>query len=266
MIRGMAPLLPLGFAILGLGCTVPLTIGGSDFDPSEIGPPTDDAGPSPIVDSGTPILDAGAPIVDAGNVQDAGCTKPGNAAGSYASCCTPDLREGLCYSAPQGWSCSDLRVCTSSGGNSCNSTGHTCTSFSDCCTNVCYKGFCASTTFPGEALDAGSSGVCTANGFACSTYSDCCSQNCAFGACAVAPTIPKACGGFLSTCQTSTDCCSLECDNGNCRDGTLPWYLQTVGAQLGDREVTPSTPNENALAPHFDLNRAENLAGENPMR
>jgi len=255
----MAPLLPLGLAILGLGCTIPLTIGGSEFD-QPIVSPGDDGG----IDAGHAVEDAGSPAVDAGTPQDAGFCNPSGPSQNYTACCSEDVLQGYCNNA--AWQCNNFRVCTSSAGKSCFSTGHTCTSFSDCCTEVCYKGFCSSSRFPPSVALTPNGGTCRSLQVSCNSFSDCCSQNCAFGQCVPAPT-PTTCGGFDATCTSFTQCCSLECDHGNCRDTTLPWYLQETGSQVRDATGTASTvQDQSKVAPHFQLNGVDDFAGQNPTR
>jgi hypothetical protein len=261
----MAPLLPLGFAILGLGCTVPLTIGSSELDRSITSSGGDGGAVSTSSDAGSDTEDAGQAI-DAGIVEDAGpiCVSPGfPGIINYANCCSGDVREGLCND-PRAWNCSDFRVCTNNG-VSCFSTGHPCTGYGDCCTEVCYQGFCASSPFPMQVTLTNPSQSCKLIQEFCSNYSDCCSQNCAFGQCAPAPTT-TGCGEFLADCTSSTDCCSQECDHGSCRDNTLPWVLQTAGIPMGGQSSTNSVPSQGAVAPQFQLNRVDDFAGPNPVR
>jgi hypothetical protein len=266
----------MGFAILGLGCTIPLTIGG-DIDSNVVVPSEDDGGEEPGNDAGPP--DSGPSFIDSGVALDAGAAcLPSNpfqqtplssqqglsSHTSFSTCCSHDVMEGFCYSVPQGWSCSNFRVCTWDNGGSCFSTGHTCDNYADCCSRVCYKGLCAATNYTGDNPASDTPGSsCKSLQVWCGDYSECCSQNCAFGMCAPAPA-PTTCGGFLASCVTSNDCCSLECDNGNCRDSSLPWYLQSVGSQLSS-QVSSQAPNSSEMAPRFQLNRTDNPLAPDPI-
>jgi hypothetical protein len=263
----------MGFAILGLGCTIPLTIGGSEIDSNVVVSNEDDGGEEPGDDAGPP--DSGTTFVDSGVTLDGGACLPSNpfqqglspqqalsSHTSFSTCCSHDVMEGFCYSVPQGWSCSNFRVCTWGNGGSCFSTGHTCGNYADCCSQVCYKGLCAATNYPGDQRLARSNSSCSSLQVQCNDYSECCSENCAFGQCAPAP-VPTTCGGFLAQCVGSIDCCSLECDNGNCRDSSLPWYLQSVGSQLNSSTTNPAETGS-AMAPRFQLNRADQPLAPDP--
>jgi hypothetical protein len=264
----------MGFAILGLGCTIPLTIGGGEID-STGGVTTEedggdqvesDAGPA---DSGSVIPDSGVqtdggeclPSVPIQSSVSSGTASPTNT--SFSTCCSLDVREGQCYSVPQGWSCSNFRVCTWNNGGECFSTGHTCGNWTDCCSQVCYKGLCASINYTGAKALQGSTSSCKSLQVACGDYTECCSQNCAFGLCAPAP-VPTTCGGFLAQCTNSSDCCSLECDNGNCRDSSLPWYLQTAGSQLNSSVADDPVENGSSMQPRFQLNRVDDPLAPDP--
>jgi hypothetical protein len=275
MIRGMAPLLPLGFAILGLGCTVPLTIGGDDFEQPVIGPSEggdgggvgtgsgggSGGGTGGSQDSGVGCLPSVAFQITAA----AGVTNP--ITPGYSSCCNSDDQEGRCITPPVGWDCTNSRVCTYNGG-ACFSTGHTCSGFGDCCTAVCYKGLCASDMLPLRITPFNATGQesCHVLQETCQSYTDCCSQNCAFGYCLPAPVTQPDCGGFEAPCKGSSDCCSMECLNGLCYDTTLPWYLQTPGAQLDALVGEEPVETGSEMAPRFQLNRVEDVGGRGPMR
>ncbi len=256
MLRGVAPLFPLGFAILGLGCTVPLTIGGGESDlPGDVGL-ADDAGTGSDAgdDDGGPVaIDAG-PVMDAGD--DAGAVVPDGGmclpygdpnSSSFANCCSRDVSQGVCVARPSGWTCSAQRICTWSGGT-CESTGHDCTEYSDCCSGGCFSGKCRNAD--ATALQTSTT--------LCSKYSDCSSDSCYLGRCTTAPAATCTTGQYNQKCTTWQDCCSLECDDGGCFDTTLPMWMQQAPA-MDQIPYFDSLPTQELLAPRFEVDETQSL-------
>jgi len=271
----MASLLLLGLAILGLGCTVPLTVGGSELDPTIV-PPPDDAGtqPDPGVDAGPGPSDSGVPVVDAGVIdpadggQDAGvarCIQDWLASSSYTNCCSLDNWEGFCTNW-QGWHCDANRLCFSDAGV-CNSTGHTCSSYSDCCSADCYLGHCANTSLASiiTVPTQGPPRACTTVG-SCNTYSDCCSQNCFLGSCALPPAPSGRCIPLGSTagCGSFSDCCSLECKGGQCTDSTLIPQLRLPPSMISTPRQFDAVHNMDLMAPRLQTAQPDTTSA--PMR
>jgi hypothetical protein len=249
----MAPLFPMGLAILGLGCSVPLTVGAGDLDDSDKVPRVEDSGTTSGSgeDAGGPI-DSGVTVdagIDGGSTSDAGaCVANGDSSALFSACCSRDSTQGFCRS--YNWSCTTQRVCSWDGG-SCSSTGHPCVGYADCCSGGCFGGTCKNGD--PQALPPGPPILCV-------NYSDCTSENCYLGHCAQ-PTQNCNGGQFNSRCIKWSDCCSLECNDGFCQDSTLPTWLQATPVMDERIPIHNTSPTDDAalLLPSFNEDPAQSM-------
>jgi hypothetical protein len=254
----------MGLAILGLGCSVPLTIGPDDLNNSTGGlPPAEDSGtPGSGDDAGNPADSgvSGGGENDAGVLDAGSCLAVGDSSQYFSLCCSHDSSQGFCRD-PSAWSCTAQRICYWDGG-SCASTGHSCVGYGDCCSGGCFEGTCQ------NANDS----LLTGPIMACTKYSDCAPgpENCFMGHCAQAPQ-PCTGGQYQQKCTKWSDCCSLECNDGSCQDTTLPKWLQSAPEMKDQLPLQYTTP---MAADYFSVpsltdnpaNRAVDSSTSNPAK